>query len=108
MKAILFLSLLLVQLPAAEPERVIILVNTEDTKPVDTLLKAGWVVKHQSVAMAPYDGFARSYHSLIVFTLVPPAPEVTAAAQAKKEADTKALAAKRRAEWLAKQPKVEK
>ena len=89
------------------PERVIVIANSTDVSPVTRLLNDGWTVKFQSVALANMDA-QQETQTLLVFTLTPPSDGVFAAIEAKRAVAVKEAFEKKRAEWLAKQPKVEK
>jgi hypothetical protein len=106
------LVLLLLALPLfAAPERIVVVRDYNTDLPlVQNMLKEGWTVKHQSARGVSLNSL------IIVFTLIPPEALLTERAYLEKAradeeqrlAEVRASYARKRAEWLAKQPKVEK
>jgi len=89
---------------AALASEKIVVVTTDEIPKVQAMLDDGWTVKAQSSTPTNGGGkYRRSVDSIHVFTLAEPSPEKQAEA-AKKKAEA---FAKRRAEYLAKTPKVE-
>lgn len=105
------LALFLLTLPLFAAERVVVARDFDDLNRVNGMLNAGWTVKHQSAIGVTVNSL------VVVFTLIPPDPvlltekEHQAKARADEEkrlAEVRSEYARKRAEWLAKQPKVEK
>lgn len=106
----LFVYLLLLGVAfAEEPERVMVITNDNFTA-LNKALSEGWKVKHQAVAAtsASNQYGAVVDRSVFLFTLTAPPAEVLAETRAKEAAVRQAAFDKRRAEFLAKQPRVEK
>jgi uncharacterized protein YcnI len=89
-------------------EKIVTATGT-DFSNIQKMLDDGWTVKAQSSVVAKTYNMAGGHDTselLHVFTLA--APSDFAEREAKRAADAKAAFDRKRAEWLAKQPKVEK
>lgn len=101
MKTILLLIAMATSMVAAE--RIVTARGTDFSR-VQKLLDSGWTVKAQSSTYDHFGNVLSSEKMFHVFTLVSPPPEVEAKIAAEKRAEFE----KKRAEWLAKQPKPER
>lgn len=96
----------------AAPEKVIVVLDKQgkpNLAPVIAWLERGWTVKEHSSSIAGDNGNIYPPHVLLVFVLSPPANgELPPTTEDQRIAEIRAEYARKRAEWLAKQPKVEK